>query len=100
MDLHYHLTNDLRRLRMPGMIENLDLRIKEATEGNYSYLEFFQLLVQDEIANRETNNLAKRLKAANLSNRCTFRELRFPVQRAGASSENDTRSGDLPIPNA
>ena len=35
MDLSYHLVNDLKRLRMPGMIETLDLRIKEATEGNF-----------------------------------------------------------------
>ena len=77
MDLSYHLVNDLKRLRMPGMIETLDLRIKEATEGNFGYLEFFQLLVQDEIANRETNNLAKRLKTANLSNRCTFENFDF-----------------------
>jgi DNA replication protein DnaC len=77
MDLHYHLTNDLKRLRMPGMIENLDLRIKEATESNFGYLEFFQLLVQDEIASREANNLTKRLKAANLSNRCTFENFDF-----------------------
>ena len=62
---------------MPGMIENLDLRIKQATEGNFGYLEFFQLLVQDEITNRETNNLAKRLKAGNLSNRCTFESFDF-----------------------
>ncbi len=77
MDLSYHLVNDLKRLRMPGMIETLDLRIKEAAEGNFGYLEFFQLLVQDEIANRETNNLAKRLKSANLSNRCTFENFDF-----------------------
>lgn len=77
MELRYHLTNDLKRLRMPGMIENLDLRIKEATEGAFGYLEFLQLLVQDEIANREANNLVKRLKAANLSNRCTFENFDF-----------------------
>ncbi len=77
MELRYHLTNDLKRLRMPGMIENLDLRVTEATEGNFGYLEFFQLLVQDEIANREANNPAKRLKAANLSNRCTFENFDF-----------------------
>lgn len=77
MDMKFHLTNDLRRLRMPGMIDNLDLRIAEATERSFGYLEFFQLLVQDEIANRETNNLAKRLKAGNLSNRCTFENFDF-----------------------
>jgi len=77
MELRYHLTNDLKRLRMPGIIDNLDLRIKEATEGAFGYLEFLQLLVQDEIANRETNNLAKRLKAANLTHRCTFENFDF-----------------------
>ena len=77
MDLRYHLTNDLKRLRMPGIIENLDLRITEATQGAFGYLEFLQLLVQDEIANREANNLVKRLKAANLTNRCTFENFDF-----------------------
>ena len=43
MDMKFHLTNDLKRLRMPGMIETLDLRIKEATEASFGYLEFFQL---------------------------------------------------------
>jgi DNA replication protein DnaC len=59
------------------MLETLQMRIREATEGNYGYLEFFQLLVQDEIANREANNLAKRLKLANLSNRFTFESFDF-----------------------
>lgn len=91
MDLRYHLANDLRRLRMPGMLETLEMRIREATEGNYGYLEFFQLLVQDEIANRETNNLAKRLKAANLSNRCTFEsfDFRFNAQALPAQTLRD-----------
>ena len=77
MDIRYHLANDLKRLRMPGMLETLEMRITEATEGNFGYLEFFQLLVQDEIANREANNLAKRLKMANLSNRFTFESFDF-----------------------
>lgn len=77
MDIRHHLTNDLKRLRMPGMIDTLDLRIREAGDGNFGYLEFLQLLVQDEIANREANNLAKRLKAANLSTRYTFEAFDF-----------------------
>lgn len=77
MDLRPHLANDLKRLRMPGMLETLEMRIQEATEGDFGYLEFFQLLVQDEIANRESNNLTKRLKAGNLSNRCTFENFDF-----------------------
>jgi len=91
MDLRYHLANDLKRLRMPGMLETLEMRIKEATEGDFGYLEFFQLLVQDEIANRETNNLAKRVKMANLSNRCTFEnfDFRFNGQALPAQTLRD-----------
>ena len=77
MDMRFHLINDLKRLRMPGMVENLDLRIKEATERDFGYLDFLQLLLQDEIANRDANILAKRLKAGNLSNRCTFENFDF-----------------------
>jgi len=77
MELRHHLANDLKRLRMPGMLETLEMRIREATEGNFGYLEFFQLLVQDEIANREANNLAKRLKTADLSTRYTFESFDF-----------------------
>ena len=77
MQLHQHLIDNLRRLRMPGMIETLDLRVQQATEGAYGYVEFLQLLVQDELANREANNLAKRLKAANLSSRGTFESFDF-----------------------
>ena len=77
MNLRHHLANVLKRLRMPGMLATLEVRINEATEGDFGYLEFFQLPVQDEIANRESNNLSKRLKAGNLSNRCTFENFDF-----------------------
>jgi DNA replication protein DnaC len=87
MDLRYQLTNDLKRLRMPGMIETLDLRRTEADQGALGYLEFLQLLVQDEIANREANNLVKRLKAANLSNRCTFENFDFRFNERALPSQ-------------
>lgn len=77
MQPQQHLIENLKRLRMPGMIENLDLRIQQADHGAYGYLEFLQLLVQDEVANREANNLAKRVREANLSNRCTFENFDF-----------------------
>ena len=66
------LKQHLRRLRMPGILDNLNLRIKEAQDTSLGYLDFLILLVQDEIANRESNILNKRLKVGGLSPRMTF----------------------------
>lgn len=66
------LESNLRRLRMPAMIDNLDLRLKEAHETNLSCLEFLTMLVQDEVDSRESNNLSKRLKTGGFSPRMTF----------------------------
>ena len=49
------LAADLKRLRLPAMADNLDLRTHEAEEGKLGYLEFETLLVQDELASRESN---------------------------------------------
>jgi DNA replication protein DnaC len=59
------------------MLLNLDLRLKEATENNASYLEFFELMVQDELFNREANLLTKRLKAARFVAEQTFEGFDF-----------------------
>lgn len=66
------LAGDLKRLRLPAMADNLDLRAREAEEAKLGYIEFAALLVQDELANRETNSFQKRLKAAGVTSRMTF----------------------------
>jgi hypothetical protein len=65
------------RRNLPGMADNLDLRIREAEENRLGYLDFFSLLVQDEVLNREANTLDKRLKAAGFSHECTFEDFDF-----------------------
>lgn len=79
MELRHHLQQNLKRLRMPGMLFNLETRLQEASENTLGYLEFFSLLVQDEICSREANNLNKRLRAAGFGQQKTFEgfDLRF-----------------------
>ena len=72
MELRHHLQKSLERLRMPGILFNLEMRLQEAQENELGYLEFLSLLVQDEISNREGNNLKKRLKAAGFGQEKTF----------------------------
>jgi DNA replication protein DnaC len=72
MQKDHHLTMNLKRLKMPGILENIDLRLKEAGDNDLGYLEFLGLLVQDEINSREANILSKRLRNGGLSPRYTF----------------------------
>ena len=76
------LTGDLRRMRLPAMADNLDLRIREAEEGKLGFREFASLLVQDELASRESNSLQKRLKGAGVSSRMTFELFDFDFNAA------------------
>lgn len=76
------LAADLKRLRLPGMADNLDRRVREAQEAKLGYLEFAGLLVQDEIASRESNSFQKRLKAAGFTMRMTFEAFDFDFNSA------------------
>jgi DNA replication protein DnaC len=77
MELTHHMRSNLKRLRLPGVAETLDVRVREARENKLGYLEFLSLLVQDEIVNRDANNLQKRLKAAGFPYEKTFEGFDF-----------------------
>lgn len=77
MEIRQHLQQELRRLKMPGLNEALDLRLAEARDNKLGHLEFLSLLIQDELASREDHMLAKRLKAAGFGTQKTFEEFDF-----------------------
>jgi DNA replication protein DnaC len=84
----------LKRLRMPGMLLNLNERLEQAREGGLGHLEFLSLLVQDEILSREANNLRKRLKAAGFGLEKTFEgfDFRFNDDALPSSTLRDLAS--------
>lgn len=45
----------LREFKLAGIIKTLDLRLEEAKNGNMSYSDFLNLLLEDEIDNRGDN---------------------------------------------
>jgi DNA replication protein DnaC len=77
MELKHHLEQTLKRLKMPGIMNNLQLRLQEAQENRLGYLEFLSLLLGDELINREANNFQKRLKAAEFGIIKTFEGFDF-----------------------
>jgi len=76
------LAADLKRLKLPGMADNLDRRSREAEEAKLGYLEFAALLVQDEVASRDSNSFQKRLKTAGFASRMTFESFDFEFNSA------------------
>ncbi|MCZ7569801.1 MAG: ATP-binding protein [Ardenticatenaceae bacterium] len=49
MDLTHHLTPPLKRLRLSGMLETLELRTQQAIDAKWSYIEFLSRLLEDEV---------------------------------------------------
>jgi DNA replication protein DnaC len=64
------LSRALKKLRLSGLIESLEVRLHEARSHALSHEEFLELLVQDELAVRSDRQRSRRVKAAG------FRELK------------------------
>jgi len=60
----------LKKLRLSGLIESLDVRLHEAQSHQLSHAEFLELVLQDELALRSDRLLKRRVKVA------AFRELK------------------------
>ena len=64
------LQTALKRLRLSGLAQSLDVRLQEAAGNSLSHAEFLELALQDELAVRNERLINRRIKAAS------FRELR------------------------
>ena len=64
------LLTTLRKLRLSGLAQSLDVRLQEAAGHNLTHAEFLELIFQDELAIRGERLIARRVKAAE------FRELK------------------------
>lgn len=68
------LQSKLRALRLGGLLETLDLRLDQAQQGHLGYLEFLELLLEDEITRRGTKGLASRIAKAHFEEQKTLEE--------------------------
>lgn len=64
------LTPMLKKLRLSGMSETLEVRLHEASSSGLTHLEFFELILQDELRVREDRQVERRIKKAS------FRDVR------------------------
>jgi DNA replication protein DnaC len=64
------LQNALRKLRLSGLAESLQVRLEEAAASRLTHAEFLELILQDELAVRGERQTQRRTKAA------AFREVK------------------------
>lgn len=67
----------LARLRMSGILDNLDVRLKQAEESKSSYSEFLLTMFQDEIDRRGEKSLRLRFRRSGLNPKHTLETFDF-----------------------
>jgi DNA replication protein DnaC len=60
----YSLTPQLKHLRLSGILETLEVRHRQAIDEQWSYVEFLERLLQDEVERRGQKQLNLRLRRA------------------------------------
>lgn len=58
------LQKALKKLRLSGLAESLDVRLQEAAGNGLNHAEFLELILQDELAIRADRLMNRRIKAA------------------------------------
>jgi len=62
-DIH-QLENKMRSLRLSGMLDTLELRLSQAQKDNLGFIQFLELLLEDETQHRANKKLASRIHKA------------------------------------
>lgn len=74
------MLSKLKDLKLSGIVKSLDVRNEEALKSSLSYMEFIELLIGDEVLNRQTNSSNKRLQKARFPQHKTLEEYNFSCQ--------------------
>ncbi len=74
------IKDKLRELKLAGMCQTLETRNEYAISERLSYIEFLELLLEDELNNRKDNSLKKRLRKAHFPAIKTLEEFDFRFQ--------------------
>lgn len=95
------LLSALRKLRLSGLAQSLEVRVQEAASHKLSHAEFLELILQDELSVRNERLVNRRVKAAG------FRELKPladfewsfnpSIKKKQVQEEAGLRPGLLPV---
>lgn len=74
------ITKQLRNLKLSGVAKTLEVRNEQAIKEKLSYIEFLELLIDDELSNRKENSYRKRTQMARFPAFKTLEEYDFNFQ--------------------
>jgi len=77
MELMHQLTPYLKRLRLSGILETLEVRNQQAVTDKWSYIEFLLRLMQDEVERRDQKQLALRIRRSTINTTKTLETFDF-----------------------
>lgn len=77
MSNHAQLKQQLKTLKLSGLLENLDLRLLEAQQNQLTYSEFLTMIFSDEMETRNMRKLNWLLKNAGLGTEKTIETFDF-----------------------
>ncbi len=77
MELKQHLVPKLKHLRLSGILDTLDVRSQQAVAEHWTYAEFLERLLEDEVERREQKQLALRVRRADLTSGKTLETFDF-----------------------
>ena len=67
MEMTHQLIPFLKRLRLSGIFETLEVRNQQAIDGHWTYIEFLARLLEDEVERRAQKQLALRIRRAAIN---------------------------------
>ena len=67
----------LKKLRLSGVLQSLDVRVRQATEGELSHTEFLLRILTDEIERRDGKQADLRLRRASFEHAKTLEDFDF-----------------------
>lgn len=77
MELMHQLSPKLKHLRLSGILETLEARNRQAVSDSWSYVEFLERLLEDEVERRAQKQLALRLRRSTVNSTKTLEGFDF-----------------------
>ena len=77
MEMTHQLIPFLKRLRLSGVLQTLEVRNQQAIDGHWTYVEFLARLVEDEVERRAQKQLALRIRRASINSTKTLEGFDF-----------------------
>jgi DNA replication protein DnaC len=76
------LAESLKKLRLSGIAQTLEVRLQEAAANRLDHAEFLELVLADELAVRQERLIARGMKAAGFREQKTLEDFQWDFNRA------------------